>query len=71
MSLTQVSVLLLAEVPPLSKAEVELFGIVWVVVAAPDSLARVIPVAEPHEAVIVPEIGMVRFLVLYYNIHLG
>ena len=55
LSLTQVCVLLLAELSPLSKAEVELFGIVGVVVAAPDGLARVILVAEPHEAVIVPE----------------
>ena len=55
LSLTQVCVLLLAELSPLSEAEVELIGIVGVVVAAPDGLAGVILVAEPHEAVIVPE----------------
>ena len=58
--LTQIGILLLAELPPAAEAEVHP-RIARVVVAALDGLVRVVLVAEAHEAVIVPETSFIIY----------
>ena len=54
LSLTQIGILLLAELPPAAEAEVHP-RITRIVVAVLDGLVRVILVSEAHESVIVPD----------------